>query len=106
MPRITWLSESRFEPLSSDFVSGAFFIASAAARRAPDWRPVRTRKQAGITVCESKLKEGGRAGLLKSRSGGFRSAVKQVIVGTVSSGHVKAVALLLQRLVTAIRSMG
>lgn len=46
------------------------------------------------------------AGLLESSPRGPHSATEQVVVGTVSSGHVKAGAELLQRLIKAIRSMG
>ena len=63
-------------------------------------------KLARMMVCEVKLKKGGGAGLLKNSSRGPLSALEQVIVDTVSSGHVKAMALLLQRQIKAVREEG
>lgn len=56
-------------------------------------------------MCELRLKKGEGQDSSGTVPGGPHSAIEQVIVGTVSPGPVKAVALLLQRLIKAIRSM-
>lgn len=56
-------------------------------------------------MCELRLKKEEGQDSSGTGPGGPHSAIEQVIVGTVSPGPVKAVALLLQRLIKAIRSM-